>query len=144
MLLCLLPFRQLVQRHDLARGHVNRLSVQLEMMHFLLQFPDVGLSDHSGGVFLGLLHDGDVLVLGPAQHTEQFLSGLAQAVEVTFRGQHPGVYQLVHSTDRTTVVSPVPLSAVVCFQPFRHFLDGFKFGSTKQFVCGGDAGLHRF
>ena len=143
VILCLPPFRQLIQRHDLGRCHVNRLSVQLEMMHFLLQLPDVGLSDHSGCVFLGLLHDGDVLVLGPAQHTEQLLSGLAQAVEITFRGQHPCVYQLVHSPDGSTVVSTVPLSFVVCLQTFRHFQNGFKLGSAKHLVGGVDAGLHR-
>ena len=102
-----------------------------------VQFPD----DLPGGL-LGAAHDLHVPVLGGAEHPEQSVARLAQAVEIPLGGEHIQVDQPVHLAQHATVVPPVLPQDVVAADALCHLGDGPEPGFAQHPVGRADGCLH--
>ena len=143
MVLGLFALHQLVKAHDLSCTHSHLTTAQLEGVLLPFQLVDVGSTDNLRRFFLGLLHDGNVAVLGCTHHAEQLLAGLAQPMEIALRGQHIQVNQAVNLASNTPVVPTVLPEDVVGADAVSKARDRLKPGGAQHLIGCADGCLHR-
>ena len=135
------PFHQLVKAHHLRRGQRELFpAVQLEGLRLLLPLLHLGLVvlQQLLRLLLCAVQQGDVLVLGVAQHPEDLVARLPQPVEKGLRRHHvrPHFSQLAAQ-------APVfPLAPVLRAQVRCRLADAAESRLAKGLVLVQDAGLH--